>query len=43
MTEKNRIKVIHSDGSIEIFKPSLIKEYLLNETDIDEKKQKKVS
>ena len=43
MTEKNRIKVIHSDGSIELFKPSLIKEYLLNETDIDEKSADSIS
>lgn len=34
--ENQQLKVIHSDGTIELFRPRLIKEQLLEETDISE-------
>lgn len=37
-----RKQVLHSDGSLEPFKPRLIKEQLLAETDIDEKTAEKI-
>lgn len=37
-----RKKVLHSDGSLQPFKPRLIKEQLLNETDIDEELADKI-
>lgn len=36
MYKKNQLKVIHSDGTIELFRPRFIKEQLLIETDISE-------
>lgn len=36
MDEENQLKVIHSDGTIELFRPRFIKEQLLTETDISE-------
>lgn len=36
MYKENQLKVIHSDGTIELFRPRFIKEQLLIETDISE-------
>lgn len=40
--ENQQLKVIHSDGTIELFRPRLIKEQLLEETDISEDTASKI-
>lgn len=42
MQEENLLKVIHSDGTIELFRPRFIKERLLKETDISEDEALKI-
>lgn len=42
MQDDNKLKVIHSDGYIDFFKPRLIKEQLLSETDISEEDANKI-
>ena len=43
MSEKKpKIKVLHSDGEVEIFRPRLIKEQLLRETNISEEDAEKI-
>lgn len=42
MFDNNKLKVIHSDGFIDVFKPRLIKEQLLKETDISEANATKI-
>lgn len=43
MTDKQqKIQVLHSNGEVEIFRPRLIKEQLLKETDISEEDAKKI-
>lgn len=42
MQDDNKLKVIHSDGYIDFFKPRLIKEQLLSETDISKEDANKI-
>lgn len=42
MLEKNKLKVVHSDGIIEDYRPRFIKEQLLRETDISEETALKI-
>ena len=42
MQNDNKLKVIHSDGYIDFFKPRLIKEQLLSETDISKEDANKI-
>lgn len=42
MQDKNKLQVVHSDGTTNIFKPKIIKEQLLIETDISEEDANKI-